>query len=238
MTVSSTRRQTMLRTAVIALLVACGPGESDRIKSAREVDKEQTPENLFITGKNFAAVGDTTRAEQYLSASMERGADPAKVLPLLLEVCVRDGRFEMAIEYAKPYLVQHPNDAHVRYLLATLYSAVGDGQHAHEEANNVVNARPNDPDPHFLFGTVLREEKDLVGADKQFREYLRIAPHGAHADEARAALLKEVPPPSNTPWDGGIPTPIGPIPDSTPPTTIADSGAMMSPEAGRRKEGP
>lgn len=219
----------------VATLAACGSGEKDRLKTAQAVDNEQTPENLFITGQNFAVVGDTTRAEQYLAAAIDRGADPKKVLPLLLEVCVRDGRFQMAIEYARPYVEKHPNDSNVRYLLATLYSAVGDGQHAREEASSVVEARPNDADPHFLLGTLLRDQKDLVGADKQFREYLRIAPHGAHSDEARQALLKEVPPISSAPWDGGVPLPIGPIPD--PAVATADAGAMMmSPDAGKRKE--
>ena len=219
--------------------VACGAPESDRVKNARAIENEQTPENLFITGQNFAAVGDTTRAEQYLSSAIDHGADPHKVLPLLLEVCIRDGRFEMAIEYARPYLVKHPNDATVRYLLATLYSAVGDRTHARAEVETVVEERPNDAEPHFLLGTILRDDSDLVGADKQFREYLRIAPHGAHSDEARGALLKVVPATSNAPWDGGIPTPIGPIPDTTVDTTPSDAGAMMAPhDSGKRKEGP
>jgi hypothetical protein len=30
-------------------------------------------------------------------------------------------------------------------------------------------------------------------ADRHFREYLRLAPRGDHADEARSFLLREVP---------------------------------------------
>ncbi len=224
---------------LFALLIACGPGENDHIKNARSIEKEQTPENLIETGQSFALLGDTTRAEQYLAAALDRGADPHKVLPMLLEVCVRDGRFEMAIEYARPYLEKHPNDTTVRYLLATLYSAVGDRPKARAETEIVVESRPNEAEPHFLLGTLLRDEHDFVAADKHFRAYLRIAPQGAHSDEARGALLKSLPHVSDAPWDGGIPTPIGPIPETPVDTTPRDAGAIISaPDSGKRKEKP
>ncbi len=208
------------------------------MKNARESDREQTPDNLFAAGQNFAALGDTTRAEQYLSAAIEKGADEKKVLPLLLEVCVRDGRFEMAIEYARPYVEKHPYDTRVRYLLATIYAAVGDADHAHDEITSVVTARPNDADPHYLLGVVLRQQKDLIGADAQFREYLRISPQGAHADEAREALLKEVPSISNKtndPTDGGAPTLIGP---ANTVEAIADASVNGAADSGKKSKKP
>jgi hypothetical protein len=36
----------------------------------------------------------------------------------------------------------------------------------------------------------------MVGADREFRAYLEVEPHGEHADEARAYVLKAVPAPS------------------------------------------
>ena len=41
---------------------------------------------------------------------------------------------------------------------------------------------------------ILRDElHDAVGADRHFREYLRITPTGSHAEEAKGSLLKPVP---------------------------------------------
>jgi TolA-binding protein len=40
---------------------------------------------------------------------------------------------------------------------------------------------------------VLRDSSaDLAAADAHFRDYLRLAPNGTHAEEARQSLLKDV----------------------------------------------
>ncbi len=156
--------------------------------------REETPEKLFAAGKAYASVGDTTRAEEYLAAAMSRGGDEKTIVPLLIGVCVHDGRYRSAIQYAEPYVQKHPSDVKTRFLLGTLYSAVGDSARARSELEWVVAAEPDKADPHWALAVLLRDElKDAVGADGQFREYLRLAPSGEHADEARASLLKEVP---------------------------------------------
>ena len=87
---------------------------------------------------------------------------------------------------------KHPNDARVRYLLGTLYAAIGDGGHARHELEYVVQVKPDDPEPHWVLAKILLDQsKDVVSAEGQFREYLRLAPTGAHADEARASITKE-----------------------------------------------
>jgi len=58
----------------------------------------------------------------------------------------------------------------------------------------VVDARPEDADAHFALGVLLRDaDHDYAGADRQFREYIRLKPRGSHAEEAEASLLKSVP---------------------------------------------
>jgi Flp pilus assembly protein TadD len=154
--------------------------------------KGEQPQKLIDEGRAFAAVGDTTRAEQYFAAAMSHGADEAVVVPLLIKVCVRDGRYELAIDYAQHYTQKHPTDARVRYLLGTLYAAIGDGSRARSELEFVVTAKPDDAEPHWALAKVLQDQgKDPTLADGQFREYLRLAPTGAHAEEARASLTKE-----------------------------------------------
>jgi tetratricopeptide (TPR) repeat protein len=171
---------------------ACGgspsPG-SDPARTLAIMKKAETPDKLLADGKAFAALGDTTRAEEYFTAAVAQGGDEPKIIPLIIEVCVRDGRYELAIEHASRYARKHPFDVRMRYVLGTLYAAIGDAGHARAELEFVVQAKPNDPEPHWALAKVLHDEaKDPLSADGQYREYLRLAPTGSHADEARASI--------------------------------------------------
>jgi Tfp pilus assembly protein PilF len=189
---------------VLPLVCACGGSSApsaDPVRTLSIMKKAERPEKLIQEGRAFATVGDTTRAQEYFAAAIARGADEAKVIPLIVEVCVRDGRYELAIDYASRYARKRPNDVRMRYLLGTLYAAIGDAGRARGELEFVVQAKPNDPEPHWALAKVLHDQaKDPTLADGQFRAYLRLAPTGAHADEARASLLSQEPAnPSNDP---------------------------------------
>jgi Tfp pilus assembly protein PilF len=179
--------------AVAGGLPACGASQGDKMKAQmRAAQAEQTADKLVQRGREFAGAGDTTRAEQYFAAAINRGGDERAILPMLLIVCIQDGRFRVAIEYAATYLKRHPQDVRVRLLLGTLYAAVGESQPAHHELQMVLDARPADIDAHYALAVLSRDENDPVGADKHFREYLRLAPNGPHAEEAQASLLESV----------------------------------------------
>lgn len=175
-------------------LCACAASQGDKMRAdMREAQAEQTSVKLVERGKAFAGTGDTTRAEQYFAAAISHGGDERIILPMLLTVCIQDGRFRVAIEYASTYLKGHPNDTRVRLLLGTLYSAIGDAPPAHRELQRVLDARPGDIDAHYALAVLSRDnENDPVSADRHFREYLRLAPNGPHAEEAQASLLQSV----------------------------------------------
>lgn len=156
--------------------------------------KEATTENLLDRGKAFAAMGDSTRAEEYLAAALDQGADPREVLPLLLQVCVQTGRYRSAIQHGENQLRKHPDDVRTRFVVGTLYVAIGETKDAKSNLETVVTARPDDAKAHYALAILARDsENDVVGADLHFREYLRIEPTGPHAEEARASLLKRMP---------------------------------------------
>jgi uncharacterized protein HemY len=155
---------------------------------------EATADKLLDRGKGFAQLGDSTRAEEYLAAALEAGADPKEVMPLLLSVCVQTGRYRSAIQHAEGQLRKHPDDVRTKFVLGTLYAAVGDNKEARSTLEAVVVARPNDSKAHYALAVLARDaDNDLVVADQHFREYLRLEPNGAHAEEAKASLLKKVP---------------------------------------------
>jgi Flp pilus assembly protein TadD len=177
---------------LVALGCASSPG--DRVQqNVRTFKSEQKPDRLVAEARAFWNVGDLTRAEQYFAAAIEAGGDETKIIPQLLSVCVQDGRYRVAITYAENHLRRHPSDVSARFVLGTLYAAVGEVPEARTELERVVLARPTEAQAHFALAVLVRDTGDRVEADRHFREYLRLAPQGAHAEEARASLLHTVP---------------------------------------------
>lgn len=182
--------------AGLASLAGCGsaPSGAQAKANLKTFKKEQNPERLYEYGKAFAEVGDLTRAEQYLAAAAAAGGDSKKIFPILIRVCIQDGRYRVAIRYAEEYLHEHPGDFRSRFVLATLYAAVGDAEMARKNLDEVLERSPEDAEAHFALAVLMRDtQDDPLGADHHFREYLRLQPGGSHAEEAQSSLLKSVP---------------------------------------------
>ena len=200
-----------------AFAAACAPTAAQKVEAdMASVRKESDAKTLVERGKGFAAVGDHTRAEEYLASSIEAGADPRDVLPLLMDVCVRTGRYRSAIQHGENHLRKHPHDMRTRVVVGALYAAISESKQARIQLEHVVKsdareeagtetrdtATPSPSTPvglqaqaHYLLAVVARDsDNDAVDADRHFREYLRIEPRGAHAEEAKASLLKQVQP--------------------------------------------
>jgi predicted Zn-dependent protease len=129
------------------------------------------------------------RAEQYLSASIDRGYSQDRALPSLIEVCVAASRLRAAIDYAEPYLRRNPKKWHLRYLVASLYLGVGEPSRARDELERVASEQPDKADPHYLLAVVLAEQfADYDRARTHYRRYLELAPESDKADEVRASL--------------------------------------------------
>jgi tetratricopeptide (TPR) repeat protein len=138
--------------------------------------------------------GDSSRASQYLTLALRLGADEHAVVPRLLRLYVRDGQYRLAVELAESYVRRHPNDRRTRLLLGTLYTGVGFDGLAERQYERVLAQDPKSDNAHFALASLLRARgQDFARADQHFRAYLQLAPSGAHAEEARAALLTELP---------------------------------------------
>jgi thioredoxin-like negative regulator of GroEL len=181
----------VLAAGVAVLSVGCFRAPEADVKERMDaVQKEREPERLIEHAKAFAAMGDFTRAEQYLTAAREGGADERRIIRLLVEVCVRDHRYRDAIQHGEGFLRDHPNDQRIRLVLAALESAVGAPTQAAAELERVLVAEPGNADAHYTLAVLLRDDLASPGrADPHFREYLKLRPAGSHAEEARGSLL-------------------------------------------------
>lgn len=173
----------------------CASTPEQRVKTdVRAFQAEQTHQKLTARGRAFASIGDTTRAREYYDAALEAGGDDRILTPLLLAVCVRDGRYRLAIDYAERHVRRHPRDARMRFVLGTLRAGVGDAVAAEAELSKVIEVSPDNSDAHYAMAVLLRDQRgDLLGADEHFRAYLALAPDGEHSEEAKSSLLQAVP---------------------------------------------
>jgi len=136
-----------------------------------------------------ARSGDLLRAEQYLSAARQSGHDDATVAYWLVRVCVAGGRYRSAVAHAVDYLRDHPSDWSFRLVVATLHEALGDTADAERELERITAAAPEMPLPHYRLAMLYRARVgEQERANVQLEEYLRLAPEGRYAVEARDTL--------------------------------------------------
>ena len=161
---------------------------------AREPERPLGAEQLLVVARAAEQLGDRLRAQQYLMSALRAGAEARRVLPWLLSLYVADNQYRLAIDTAREYLRVHPRDSGMRMLLAGLYEATELEVGALEQYERVIASAPNEPRAHFALASLLRERGREPGrADEHFRAYLSLDPRGENADEARAALLTELP---------------------------------------------
>jgi tetratricopeptide (TPR) repeat protein len=193
----STRR---LRAAFALVVLAgsalggcAGSTPSPQVQQQRVMQEESTAEELVKRGQASAAIGDMTRAEQYLVSAMKAGADERAVVPRLLVVCVADERYPVALEYAERYLQRFPHDLDVGFAAASIHAALGDTRRARTMLEAVVRGQPRRSEAHFALASVLRQADASDLADRHDLEYLRLNPEGPLAERARARLGRVVP---------------------------------------------
>lgn len=151
--------------------------------------------NLLVDhGQAYADAGDYTRAEQYFAAAMAAGGKPSVILPRLLKACVTSGHLRLASEYAEAELARNPNDARLRFLTGAVHAQIGSRSLARKHLEQAAAELPNDAEVQFSVATFFRDHlDDHVVADQYFRDYLRLAPTGEHATEARGSLMQPIP---------------------------------------------
>jgi len=189
---------------------------------------------LFRRGQVLAQHGDFVRAEQYLLAARNRGFEEARVMPVLMEVCVRASRLSAAIGYAEPYLESHPSDWPLRILVGSIHLGLGHLGEARTHLEHAVRDggtadRPEPAEAHYLLGIVLREQTEIAEARVHFARYAELEPSGTHAEEVRAILAEPEP---------RVATPVPPaVRPATVPVRLPNAAPTEPASAGTTSQG-
>lgn len=197
----------LLRAVLVLLLTGCGHATEPPPAAPVGIsgDEASARRELLELGLAFARAGDSVRAEQYLSAALEVGTDANQALLPLMELCIRAGRFEAAVQYGEAYQRDVKAKRELAMLLAGLYITLDQAEKAIKQLEQVASEYPELALAHLLLGRLLRQrERDLEQADAHFRGYLRLEPEGVYAREARASLLKRLDETETLP---GVPSP-------------------------------
>ncbi len=204
---------------VFALGSGCGgPGVEVQTSSpatAADPLDAIAPSELFRRGVILGRHGDFVRAEQYLLASRNRGFDEDRVIPALMEVCVRASRLSAALGYAEPYLESHPAQWPLRILVGSIHLGLGQLTDARRHLERAVRdgsasaeGEARTAEAHYLLAIVLREQSEIVEARVHFARYAALEPEGTHSEEVRAILAEPEP------------RQAAPIPPSVRPETV------------------
>jgi tetratricopeptide (TPR) repeat protein len=197
--------------------------------SSRDPLTQIDGEQLYAEGTALAQHGDYVRAEQYLAASMRRGVPAARVLPLLLRVCLVSSRLGAAFQHANPQLELQPGDVQLRYLVASLLTGLGRHDEARVELLRVLRDVPDHAGARYALGVLLRDHyRDAEASVPHFQRYLELDPDGLHGAEiaaflrehaAKSAWLALAPPASRAPESASTPASL-PATDAPAPAPV------------------
>lgn len=143
-------------------------------------------------GRELSRLGQSVRAEQYLLAAWDAGASVDEVAPLLIEVCVKDGRLRSALFYVARVRRMQPSNTAILQLSATLHSALGQSERAEQDVAALEILEPTQPEALFFLGEYLLLHGQGDRGRRYLSEYLQRAPHGEDAPWARSLLSQEV----------------------------------------------
>jgi predicted Zn-dependent protease len=179
----------LISIALFAVLGLAACGGSQKAKTRPPDPLAKAPAKLLLErGRAFAAAGDTIRAEQYLVAASRKGAPDRKVVPLLMEVCIRGQRFRTALAHAERFLARDPDDRRLQQLTASLYLATGSPEQARDTLEDLIEEEPDLPEPRYLLAMAHQQLDEPDEAARELRAYLELKPRGRLAREARAWL--------------------------------------------------
>jgi tetratricopeptide (TPR) repeat protein len=174
--------------------VGCGASLNEQPKHAGPQYSPLKDPNVMVEhAEVFAENGDFTRAQQYYSAALAAGGKSSAIMPKLLKACIASGDLRLATEYAEQELSKNPDDQNLRFVTGALQAQIGNRVAARDHLVGAAAKMKQNAKVQFAVAAFFRDDmQDRAEADPYFREYLRLAPTGEHADEARGSIMERV----------------------------------------------
>jgi len=129
-------------------------------------------------------------AEQALKRALEINPKTVNAYLALGEVYWRQKKYGEAEKALEDGLVIEDRSWQGHFALARLYYTKGDLSRAGRQVGLAIQLNDSFPDAHLLAGNILLRVKKREDALEQFQAYLRLAPKGEFAAQAREAIAK------------------------------------------------
>jgi tetratricopeptide (TPR) repeat protein len=179
----------MQRSILIALVVAVTALAGCSRHAPPERPVAWTSEVLVERGQRSLAEGDGSRAEQYLSFAIDRGADIDRVLPMLLSACIAGDRLETALVHAERHRAAVADVGRLDVLIAALHLALGQRERAIEVTDEMIERGEAPALAFYLRGAARAGQGgDARRVRADYRRYLTLAPDGHFRAEARRTV--------------------------------------------------
>jgi Tfp pilus assembly protein PilF len=136
-------------------------------------------------GTAYMDVSNWEKAEPSLLKALQLNSQSTNALFALGELYLKMHRLDEAEKRLRNGLQLQNRSATAHFALARVYWEKNDIPATGRQLAISLQLDPNAPDPHLLAGNVFLRVRNLENALGEFREYLRLAPKGAHAAEAR-----------------------------------------------------
>src|SRR2546421_3879834 len=129
-------------------------------------------------------------AEQALLRALEIKPDDSVIILALGEVYWRQKRYDDAEKSLLDGLKIEDKAWHGHFTLARLYLETNQTMKAAPEIGRTLQLRPDFAEAHLLAGNILLKLNQRDRAIFEYQEYLRLAPKGEFADQARDLIKK------------------------------------------------
>jgi tetratricopeptide (TPR) repeat protein len=145
-------------------------------------------EAYLLLGTALMDVRAWQKAETAMTRALEIKADNAAAMLALGEVYWRQKRYDEAERALLEGLKSDERNWHGHFTLARLYWEKGDVLKAGPCVGRTLQLKPDFAEAHLLAGNVLLKVGQQQRAKVEYGEYLRLAPKGEYAAEARRLI--------------------------------------------------
>ena len=147
-------------------------------------------EAQLLLGTALMDLREWQKAETALGHALEIKPDNAVALLALGEVYWRQKRYEDAEHSLLDGLKLDDKNWHGQFTLSRLYWEKGEVMKAAPPIGHTLQLKPDFAEAHLLAGNILLRLNQHQRAVIEYQEYLRLAPKGEYAEEARALIEK------------------------------------------------